>query len=87
MVELTCIASHFQAARFLAVPEPGHEAVTISDALLWAIDRLRSKLVDYALGMGSQMVASNLPNSSYCRRRACSTLGSSSGRQCCSRGL
>ena len=49
MVELTCIASHFQAARFLAVPEPGREAVTISDALLRAIDCLRSKLDDYAL--------------------------------------
>jgi hypothetical protein len=47
------------------VPEPGREAVTISDALLRAIDRLRSKLDDYALGMGSQMAASNLPNSSY----------------------
>ena len=63
MVGLTCIASHFQAARFLAVAEPGREAVTISDALLRAIDRLRSKLDDYALGMGLQMAASNLPNS------------------------
>ena len=33
----------------MAVPEPGREAVTISDALLRAIDRLRSKLDDYAL--------------------------------------
>jgi len=65
MVELTCFASHFQAARFLAVPVPGREAVTISDALLRAIDRLRSKLDDYAIGMGSQMVVSNFPNPLY----------------------
>jgi len=65
MVELTCFESHFQAARFLAVPVQGREAVTISDALLRAIDRLRSKLDDYALGMGSQMAASNFPNPSY----------------------
>ena len=65
MVGLTCIASHFQAARFLAVPEPGRVAVTISDALLRAIDRSRSKLEDYAIGMGSHMAASNLPNPSY----------------------
>ena len=65
MVELTCFASHLQAARFLAVPESGREAVTISDALLRVIDCLRSKLDDYALGMGSQMAASNLPNPSY----------------------
>jgi len=64
IVELACFASHSQAAR-LAVPVPGREAVTISDALLQAIDHLRSKLDDYALGTGSQMAASGFPNPLY----------------------
>ena len=49
----------------MAVPEPGRQAVTISDALLWAIDCMRSKLDHYALGMGSQMTASSLLNPLY----------------------
>lgn len=53
-----------QAARFLAVPAPDRAARTISDAINQAIDRLRTKLHDYALGGGSQMAMvgpSNVP--------------------------